>query len=248
MASQKNALVSGGMGGLGEAICQKLFKQGYRVIASYSPHNDNAELWLASQVGAGFNFSACMIDVADHASCEKGIGQILEDVGHIDVLVNNAGITRDAGIGKMTYKNWQLVMRTNLDSVFHMTRPVLNAMLDRQWGRIINIASSGVQQEVPGQINYAAAKAGMHGFTKSLALEVASKGITVNTVSPGYVRTQMIRRIPAAVLKEKMLSEIPLGRLGEPQEVAGLVAYLCSEEAAFLTGADIPINGGQHLY
>lgn len=248
MDAQKIALVTGGMGGLGEAICQKLSKAGCRVIATYSPKNDNAELWLASQADAGFNFSACMIDVADYASCASGVGKILNDVGRIDILVNNAGITRDAAINEMTREKWQLVMRTNLDSVFHMTRQVLDSMLEREWGRIVNISSVSAQKGSAGQINYAASKAGMHGFTKSLALEVARKGITVNTVSPGYLRTWMVTKMPAEILKTKILPGIPMGRLGEPDEVAGLVAYLCSDEAAFVTGADIAINGGQHLY
>jgi acetoacetyl-CoA reductase len=248
MDAQKTALITGGMGGLGEAICQKLAKADYRVITTYSPKNDNAELWLQSQADAGFNFSAYMIDVADHASCEAGVGKILNDIGRIDVLVNNAGITRDAALSKMTPENWRLVMRTNLDSAFHMTRQVLDNMLEREWGRIINISSVNAQQGSVGQINYAAAKAGIHGFTKSLALEVAPKGITVNTVSPGYLRTWMVTKIPAEILRTKILPQIPLGRLGEPEEVAGLIAYLSSDEAGFVTGANIAINGGQHMY
>lgn len=248
MYTQKIALVTGGMGGLGQAVCQKLAKVGYRVIATYSPKNDNAALWLASQAGAGFDFSAHMIDVANHDSCEKGVGKILSEVGRIDVLVNNAGIARDATFNKMTPENWQLVMRTNLSSVFHMTRPALNNMLEREWGRIINISCVDAEKGAVGKINYAAAKAGMHGFTKSLALEVARKGITVNTVSPGYLRTRRMANIPKAILETKILPAIPLGRLGEPEEVAGLIAYLCSDDAAFVTGNNIAINGGQHMY
>jgi acetoacetyl-CoA reductase len=169
-------------------------------------------------------------------------------MGPVDVLVNNAGITRDVSMRKMTLDDWQAVVHTNLDSVFNMTKQVLDGMVDRQWGRIINISSVNGQKGSFGQANYAAAKAGIHGFTKSLALEVAKKGVTVNTVSPGYLRTQMVLKVPEDILKSKILPEIPIGRLGEPDEVAGLVAYLASAQAAFVTGANVAINGGQHMY
>jgi acetoacetyl-CoA reductase len=248
MESQKVALVTGGMGGLGEAICHKLFRLGYRAVTTYSPSNDHAAAWLEAQAKEGFDFSAYMIDVADYGSCEKGVMQIVADAGRIDVLVNNAGVTRDATLKKMTLEDWQTVMRTNLDSVFNMTKNVLHGMLESQWGRIVNISSVNGQKGAFGQANYAAAKSGVHGFTKSLALEVAAKGITVNTVSPGYLRTKMVTKVPQQILEQKILPEIPIGRLGEPDEVAGLIAYLCSEDAAFVTGANIAINGGQHMY
>lgn len=173
---------------------------------------------------------------------------MLSDAGRIDVLINNAGITRDASLKKMQPEDWQLVLRTNLDSVFNMSKQVLDGMLERKWGRIINISSVNGQKGSFGQTNYAAAKAGLHGFTKSLALEVANKGITVNTVSPGYLRTQMVMKVPAEVLETKILPGIPAGRLGEPDEIATLVAYLASRDAGFVNGANFAINGGQHMY
>lgn len=248
MDAQKVALVTGGMGGLGESICQKLFKSGYRVVTTYSPNNDHAATWLSTQKEAGFEFAAYMINVSDYASCEAGIMKVVGDFGRIDVLVNNAGITRDTTLKKMTKEDWRAVIETNLDSVFNMTKPVLHGMLESQWGRIINISSVNGQKGAFGQANYAAAKAGVHGFTKALALEVASKGITVNTVSPGYLRTKMVTKVPKEILETKILPEIPVGRLGEPDEVAALIAYLCSDEAGFLTGANIAINGGQHMF
>lgn len=248
MDTQRVALVTGGMGGLGEAICQKLFRSGYRVVTTYSPNNDHAPEWLSEQKDAGFEFSAYMINVSDFASCEAGVMKIVGDLGRIDVLVNNAGITRDTTLKKMTKEDWHAVIETNLDSVFNMTKQVLHGMLENQWGRIINISSVNGQKGAFGQTNYSAAKAGLHGFTKALALEVASKGITVNTVSPGYLRTKMVTKIPKEILETKILPDIPVGRLGEPAEVASLVAYLCSDEAAFLTGANIAMNGGQHMY
>ncbi len=247
MDAQKVAVVTGGMGGLGEAICHKLSRSGYRVVTTYSPGNDHAATWLQEQKAQGFDFSAYMIDVASFASCEAGVKKIISDIGRIDILVNNAGITRDTTLKKMTLEDWQAVTHTNLDSVFNMTKQVLDGMLECQWGRIINISSVNGQKGAFGQTNYAAAKSGVHGFTKALALEVARKKITVNTVSPGYLRTKMVTKIPKEILETKILPEIPVGRLGEPDEVASLIAYLCSDEAAFVTGTNIAINGGQHM-
>jgi acetoacetyl-CoA reductase len=248
MEPQRVALVTGGMGGLGEAICRELFRSGYRTFTTFSYRNDHAASWLETQAEAGFQFDACRIDVADHASCSQGVAQIIADTGRIDVLVNNAGVTRDATLRKMTREDWRTVIATNLDSMFNMTGQVLHGMLEHRWGRIVNISSVNAQKGAFGQCNYAAAKAGMHGFTKSLALEVAASGITVNTVSPGYLRTKMVAKVPPDVLAKKILPGIPVGRLGEPGEVACLIAYLCSDDAAFITGADIAINGGQHLH
>jgi acetoacetyl-CoA reductase len=248
MDKKRVAVVTGGMGGLGEAICKRLSTAGYRVVAGYSPNNDHATDWVDAQKKAGFDIAAYMIDVTDYASCEGAIMNIIGDTGRIDILVNNAGITRDATLKKMSAEDWLAVRKTNLDSIFNMTKPVLHGMLESQWGRIINISSVNGQKGAFGQANYAAAKAGVHGFTKALALEVASKGITVNTVSPGYLRTKMVTKVPKEILETKIIPEIPVGRLGEPDEVAGLVAYLCSDEAGFLTGANIAINGGQHMY
>jgi acetoacetyl-CoA reductase len=168
-------------------------------------------------------------------------------VGPVDILVNNAGITRDTTFKKMTKSDWDIVIRTNLDSVFNMTKHVLDGMVDRGWGRIINVSSVNGSKGAFGQTNYSAAKAGMHGFTKALALEVARKGVTVNTISPGYIGTKMVIAIPKDVLDSKILPQIPLNRLGKPEEIAGLIIYLCSDEAAFVTGANIAINGGQHM-
>jgi acetoacetyl-CoA reductase len=246
--SSKLAIVTGGMGGLGEAICHHLTAMGMRVVTTYSPQNDHSVQWLSAQQREGFLFHAYGIDVSDYASCVNGVENIVAEMGPVDVLVNNAGITRDVSMRKMTLDDWQAVVHTNLDSVFNMTKQVLDSMVDRQWGRIINISSVNGQKGSFGQTNYSAAKAGIHGFTKSLALEVAKKGVTVNTVSPGYLRTQMVLKVPEDILKSKILPEIPVGRLGEPDEVAGLVAYLVSAQAAFVTGANVAINGGQHMY
>ncbi|PWV64505.1 acetoacetyl-CoA reductase [Plasticicumulans acidivorans] len=242
------AVVTGGMGGLGEAICLKLAALGDTVVATYSPGNNKAADWLEKMKAQGYNFYAYPVDVTDFDSCVSCVKQITEEVGPIDVLVNNAGITRDMTFKKMTKADWDAVIHTNLDSVFNMTKQVMDDMMARGWGRIVNISSVNGSKGAFGQTNYAAAKAGMHGFTKSLALEVCKKGVTVNTISPGYIGTKMVRAIPQEVLDSKILPQIPMGRLGEPNEVAGLVAYLCSEEAAFLTGANIAINGGQHMF
>ena len=241
------AVVTGGMGGLGEAICVKLAKMGYRVVATYSPGNKKSADWLAEMKAQGYTFHAVEVDVQDYDSCQKAVATIVADVGPVDVLVNNAGITRDMTFKKMDKAAWDAVLKTNLDSVFNMTKPVVDAMADRNWGRIINVSSVNGQKGAFGQTNYSAANAGMHGFTKALALEYARKGVTVNTISPGYIGTKMVMAIPKEILDSKIVPQIPVGRLGKPEEVAGLVAYLCSEEAAFVTGANIAINGGQHM-
>jgi acetoacetyl-CoA reductase len=219
---QRVALVTGGMGGLGEAICMKLAALGDKVVVTYSPGNTKAAEWLRAMNDMGYGFKGYPCDVADFDSCHTCVSQVIADMGKIDVLVNNAGITRD-----MTF---------------------MDAMTERGWGRVINISSVNGQKGAFGQTNYSAAKAGMHGFTKALALEVAKKGVTVNTISPGYIGTKMVMAIPQEVLDSKILPQIPMTRLGKPEEIAGLVAYLASEEAAFVTGANISINGGQHMY
>jgi acetoacetyl-CoA reductase len=236
------------MGGLGEAICIKLAALGHAVVTTYSPGNARAPEWLASMRSAGYAFHGYACDVTDFASCGQCVAQVQGEVGPVDVLINNAGITRDTTFKKMDKVNWDAVIRTNLDSCFNMTKQVADGMVERGWGRIINISSVNGQKGAFGQTNYSAAKAGMHGFTKALALEVARKGVTVNTISPGYIGTKMVMAIPQDVLDSKILPQIPMGRLGKPEEVAGLVAYLTSEEAAFVTGANIAINGGQHMY
>jgi acetoacetyl-CoA reductase len=241
------ALVTGGMGGLGEAVCIKLAALGYRVVTTYSPGNNKVDGWLAATKDMGFDFKAYECDVSDYDSAQACVTKIEREVGPVDVLVNNAGITRDMTFKKMDKVSWDAVMGTNLDSVFNMTKPVCDGMVERGWGRIINISSVNGQKGAFGQTNYSAAKAGMHGFTKALALEVARKGVTVNTISPGYIGTKMVMEIPTEVLESKIIPQIPMARLGKPEEVAGLVAYLSSDEAAFVTGANIAINGGQHM-
>ncbi len=242
------ALVTGGMGGLGEAICIKLAALGYKVVTTYSLNNKKADEWLAAMQAQGFDFNAYPCDVADYDSCAACVVQVTREIGPVEVLVNNAGITRDMTFKKMTKADWDAVIHTNLDSAFNMTKQVMDGMTERGWGRVINISSVNGQKGAFGQTNYAAAKAGMHGFTKALAQEVAKKGVTVNTISPGYIGTKMVMAIPQEVLESKILPLIPQSRLGKPDEVAGLVAYLSSDEAAFVTGANISINGGQHMY
>ena len=219
--TQRVALVTGAMGGLGTAICQSLAKDG---------------------------FKAYPCDVTDFDSAKACVETVSREVGPIDVLVNNAGITRDMTFKKMDKSAWDAVIRTNLDSVFNMTKQVMDGMVERKWGRVINVASVNGQKGAFGQTNYSAAKAGMHGFTKALALEVARQGVTVNTISPGYIGTKMVTAIPQEILDTKILPQIPVSRLGKPEEIAGLVAYLASDEAAFVTGANISINGGQHMF
>ena len=241
------ALITGGMGGLGESISTKMHTAGYRVVVTHSPGNTRAKDWLGEHSAAGRELSAYGVDVADIDSCRECVAQVTKDIGPIDILVNNAGITKDTTFKKMSKADWDAVIRTNLDSVFNMTKQVMDGMTDRGWGRVINVSSVNGSKGAFGQTNYSAAKAGMHGFTKALALEVARKGVTVNTISPGYIGTKMVTAIPKEVLDSKILPQIPLGRLGEPDEIAGLIIYLCSDEAAFVTGANIAINGGQHM-
>ena len=244
----RTVLVTGGMGGLGEAICIKMADQGYRVIVTHSQKNTKVSSWIAAMKTKGYDFHPAEVDVADYGSCAKMVQQVEKEVGHVDVLVNNAGITRDVTFKKMTKADWDDVIRTNLDSVFNMTKQVMDGMVERGWGRIINISSVNGQKGAFGQTNYSAAKAGMHGFTKALALEVAKKGVTVNTISPGYIGTKMVTAIPEDILNGKIIPQIPVGRLGKPDEIAGLIIYLASDEAAFVTGANIAINGGQHMH
>ena len=245
--TQRTALITGGMGGLGETISTKMHDAGYLVVVTRSPANNNAENWLADMKARGYQIAAFPIDVADYDSCELGVSNIHREVGPIDILINNAGITKDRTFKKMTKADWDAVIHTNLDSVFNMTKQVFDGMVTRGWGRIINVSSVNAQKGAFGQTNYSAAKAGMHGFTKALALELAKKGVTVNTISPGYIGTKMVMAIPKDILDSKILPQIPLNRLGKPDEVAGLIVYLCSDEAAFVTGANVSINGGQHM-
>jgi acetoacetyl-CoA reductase len=245
--SKRVAVITGGMGGLGETISTKMADADYRVVVTYSPSNKTCDKWLAAMQEKGYRFNAYACDVTDFPSSKAFVERVVAEVGPVDILVNNAGITKDMTFRKMGKADWDAVIKTNLDSVFNMTKQVYDGMMDRGWGRIINVSSVNGSKGAFGQTNYAAAKAGMHGFTKSLALEAARKGVTVNTISPGYIGTKMVTAIPKDVLDSKILPQIPISRLGKPEEVAGLIIYLCSQEAAFVTGANIAINGGQHM-
>ena len=247
MSNARVVLVTGGMGGLGEVISTKMSAAGYRVAVTYSPGNTKHAEWVADMKARGHDILAVPCDVADLESCTKAVAEVREKVGEVDVLVNNAGITRDMTFKKMDKVNWDAVLRTNLDSLFNMSKQVVDGMTERGWGRVINVSSVNGSKGAFGQTNYSAAKSGVHGFTKALALEVAKKNVTVNTISPGYIGTKMVMAIPKEVLDSKILPQSPLGRLGKPEEVAGLIIYLASEEAAFVTGANIAINGGQHM-
>ena len=247
MSNARVVLVTGGMGGLGEVISTKMSAAGYRVAVTYSPGNTKHAEWVADMKARGHDILAVPCDVADLESCTKAVAEVREKVGEVDVLVNNAGITRDMTFKKMDKVNWDAVLRTNLDSLFNMSKQLVDGMTERGWGRVINVSSVNGSKGAFGQTNYSAAKSGVHGFTKALALEVAKKNVTVNTISPGYIGTKMVMAIPKEVLDSKILPQIPLGRLGKPEEVAGLIIYLASEEAAFVTGANIAINGGQHM-
>ena len=243
----QTALVTGASRGIGRAVALALAAEGAEVVVNYASSPDAAEAVVAEIQAKGGSAYALQADVADEASVDDLIKTVLKRSERIDVLVNNAGITRDSTFRKMTLEQWDQVMHANLRSVFNMTRLVINGMLEEKWGRVINISSVNGQKGQFGQSNYAAAKAGMHGFTKSLAQEVASKGVTVNTVSPGYIMTAMVAAIGDEIL-EKIASTIPVGRLGNPDEIAYAVAFLASERAAFVTGSNLAINGGQHMF
>jgi acetoacetyl-CoA reductase len=241
--SQKIAVVTGGTGGIGTAICKKLAAAGHKVWAADILDDAKGAEWVAARKAEGFDFGYVRADVTDTEGCAAALAK----VGTIDILVNNAGITRDAVFKKLTKVDWDAVMGTNLDSVFNMTKPVIDGMLERGWGRIINISSINGQKGQFGQTNYSAAKAGMHGFTKALAQETAKKGITVNTISPGYIGTDMVMAIKEEI-RDQIIAGIPVGRLGKPDEIAALVTYLASEDAGFITGSNVAINGGQHMF
>jgi acetoacetyl-CoA reductase len=243
---QRIAVVTGGMGGIGQAICQALFQHGYRVIAAYHRSEEAAHAWQMEQQQAGFTFDIAYGNVTDFDSCKTMIKTIEQDIGPVSILINNAGITRDHCCYKMTKDEWDIVINTDLNSVFYMTNAVINSMRDRNYGRIINISSINGQKGQYGQVNYSAAKAGMHGFTKSLALEVAKHNITVNTISPGYVATEMVLAVPEQI-RNKILAEIPMQRFAKPEEVAAVVTFLADEQNGYITGANIPINGGHYM-
>lgn len=243
--SQKVAYVTGGMGGIGTAMCQRLHKEGFKVIAGCGPSRDY-DKWLSEQAALGYTFYASVGNVGDWDSTVAAFDKVKAEHGTIDVLVNNAGITRDGMFRKMSKADWDAVMNTNLDSMFNVTKQVIEGMLDKGWGRIINISSVNGEKGQFGQTNYSAAKAGMHGFTMALAQEVASKGVTVNTVSPGYIGTDMVKAIKPDVL-EKIVATIPIKRLGTPEEIAAIVAWLAGNDSGFTTGADFSCNGGLHM-
>jgi acetoacetyl-CoA reductase len=239
------AYVTGGMGGIGTTMCQRLHRDGFTVVAGCGPSRDYAK-WLAEQKALGYEFHSSAGNVGDWASTVAAFQRIRAELGPIDVLVNNAGITRDAVFRKMTREDWDAVIETNLTSLFNVTKQVIDDMVERGWGRIINISSVNGEKGQFGQTNYSAAKAGMHGFTMALAQEVAAKGVTVNTVSPGYIATEMVKKIRQDVL-DKIVSGIPVKRLGTPDDIASIVSWLASEESGFATGADFSVNGGLHM-
>jgi len=243
--AQKVAYVTGGMGGIGTAICRRLAKDGFKVIAGCGPTRDFNK-WLDEQKSDGYTFHASVGNVADWQSTVDAFARAKAEHGPIDVLVNNAGITRDRMFMKMTREDWDAVIDTNLNSMFNVTKQVVPDMVERGWGRIIQISSVNGEKGQAGQTNYSAAKAGMHGFTMALAQEMANKGVTVNTVSPGYIGTDMVRAIKPEVL-EKIVATIPVKRLGSPEEIGSIVAWLSGEDSGFTTGADFSCNGGLHM-
>lgn len=236
------ALVTGGTRGIGASICERLKARGYRVVTGYAGNQE-----VAAEFSRRTDIPVYQFDVSDFESCKSAIETIETEVGPVEVLVNNAGITRDGTLHKMPLENWQMVIRTNLGSCFNLCRNVIEGMRERRFGRIVNIGSINGQAGQYGQVNYAAAKSGIHGFTKALAMEGAPFGITVNAIAPGYIATDMVTAIPERVL-EKIVAGIPVGRLGEAEEIARGVEFLVADDAAFITGSTLSINGGQHMY
>ena len=248
MTTKHVALVTGGMGGIGEAIAKVLHDAGDTVLVTHSPCNDHVGAWLDHQASSGYQYKAYPVDVAEFASCQHMAEAIAKDGHKVDILINNAGITRDGRFLKMSKDDWEAVMHTNLDSMFNVTKQFCGGMVEQGWGRIVNIGSINGTRGQFGQCNYAATKAGIHGFSESLALEVARHGVTVNSVSPGYTATRMVSAVPKEVLESKIIPLIPVGRLGQPEEIAALVGFICSDSAAFMTGSNVAMNGGQHMY
>ena len=242
----KIALITGGTGGIGKATCKRLSSMGAVVVSTYLGE-EKAVNMQAQMKELGCDIAIYPCDVSDFDQCQALAASVQNDLGPVDILVNNAGITRDTTMKKMTVDQWQSVINTNLNSVFNVTRAFVETMLERQTGRIINISSINGQKGQFGQANYSAAKAGIHGFTMALAQEVARKGITVNTVSPGYIGTEMVMAVPEDV-RDQIIAQIPVGRLGKPEEIAALIGFLASDDAAFITGANLAANGGQHMH
>ena len=236
------AIVTGGTRGIGEAISLALKEAGITVAANYAGNDERAREFTERTGIAAYKW-----DVADHDACQEGCAKVAADLGPVDIVVNNAGITRDGTILKMTYQMWKEVMDTNLGGCFNMAKATFPGMRERKWGRIVNIGSINGQAGQYGQVNYAAAKSGIHGFTKALAQEGARAGVTVNAIAPGYIDTDMVAAVPSDVL-EKIVAKIPVGRLGQAREIARGVAFLCSEDAGFVTGSTLSLNGGQHMY
>ena len=244
--TQRVAYVTGGMGGIGTSICQALSKAGFIVVAGCGPNSPRKDRWLGEQKELGYEFHASEGNVSDWERTKAAFDKVKSDIGPVSALVNNAGITKDGMFRKMTLENWKAVIDTNLNSLFFVTKQVVDDMAGQGWGRIINISSVNGQKGQAGQTNYSTAKAGMHGFTMALAQELASKGVTVNTVSPGYIATDMVRAIREDVL-EKIVATIPVKRLGTPEEIASIVSWLASDNAGFTTGANFACNGGNHM-
>jgi acetoacetyl-CoA reductase len=245
MTSKRLAYVTGGMGGIGTAICRRFHDMGYTVIAGCGPTRDHAK-WLAEQKADGYTFEASVGNVSDWESTRAAFDEVKSRHQKVDILVNNAGITRDGTFRRMSLDDWNAVIDTNLNSLFNVTKQVIDGMLDQSWGRIINISSVNGEKGQFGQTNYSAAKAGMHGFTMALAQEVAQKGVTVNTVSPGYIATDMVMAVREDV-RQKIISTIPVKRLGKAEEIGSIVGWLTTDDAGFTTGADFSVNGGLHM-
>lgn len=247
MSDQKLAFVTGGIGGIGTKICQALDNQGRKVVAGYfPPEREKAEAWQKTQKDLGFEFDIASGDVSNYKDTQSLLAGIVETSGPISILVNCAGITRDKTLRRMTPEMWNDVIRTNLDSAFNVTSQVIDGMVSAGFGRIVNISSVNGQKGQFGQANYSAAKAGVHGFTKAVAQEMAGRGVTVNTVSPGYVETPMTSSMPQAVL-DQIVAQVPMGRMAKPEEIAFAVAFLCDDRNDYMTGALLPVNGGMYM-
>lgn len=241
------AIVTGGIGDIGTAICQIFYENGAKVIAVDRVEENKAQGWLSQQKKLGFELNYAWVDVTQYESCEKMARDIEQRFGRVDILVNAAGTIHDSALRKMTPEAWSQVVHTDLDSMFNVTRQFINGMIERNYGRIINISSVNAVKGQFGQTNYSSAKSGVYGFTKSLAQEVAKNGITVNAISPGYVESRMVMSVPEPI-REKIVAQIPIGRLAKPEEIAWAIAFLASEKSAYITGSNLNINGGLHMY
>lgn len=245
--TKRVAYVTAGMGGLGTAVCQRLAQDGFTVVAGCGPSSPLKATWLAEQKKLGFDFIASEGNVADWASCQLAFKQITQQVGPVDVLINNAGTARNVMFRDMQPGDWQTVIDTNLNSLFNVTKQVIEGMVKRGWGRVINISSVNAQLGQVGQVNYSTAKSAIRGFTRALAKEVGGRGVTVNTVSPGYIATPKLKAVTTVDAMDKLIAEVPTRRLGTPEEIASICAWLASQESAYANGADFSINGGLHM-